>query len=259
MVAGSKRKSRAKPRWGYRQDYLFQDDGIKIYSDEEIERLTNEYKIPEEHVAEVRRRLEGAANVWRRWRSITDEAPKRREMMAALDDIEQRVDELSEQLETLDDKTAQLFWEPETLVRPFVHQQLLKFKKGEAYERESPWGHGISFYELPNGDTLTASSGRQDLIEALTVIGNYCRHARERIPPDKGGSPQSEALRMWVINIASLWTDFLGSRFAYSKNRGSATAFCIDAYQTVDPSCAEARVRTAVRRYIQEEGGTSRN
>lgn len=68
-----------------------------------------------------------------------------------------------------------------------------------------------------------------------------------------GGRPfGSHALRVWVENMRTLWTEVLGRRFTYDAHRGEgvtrAYAFCRDALLMLDPAAPLAELDGAMRK-----------
>ena len=129
--------TKKKPKWGYEGTYLLSDDGIRIYSDAVVKKLAKKYGVKsKKQIEEIKDRLEGAALVYRKWKQNHDDAPRRGEMIAALDEIEGLAMKLEDRLKHLDDETASIYWLPET--------ELNGLSSRRSNETKTRYGHTIT-------------------------------------------------------------------------------------------------------------------
>lgn len=248
--------TRHKPKWGYQTEYLLSNDGIRIYEPKFLDALYQEFDIQGAELQErVHSRLEGAGNVYRKWRTNADEAPRPAERKAAIDELERLVDTLRDRLEQMDDFTATAFWRPETDLLGILGDEATKAKEGKPTLDESPWGHPLEFIKTEDGGVSMITLSQRHHFESLNILKNYCAAAREVIGPDAGGRPKDEGLRMWAINIRNLWEKELDRRFTLSQHKGEpvsdAAVFCVRTCSILEPGTSNARVFTAMRKAIQ--------
>jgi hypothetical protein len=239
---------RKKPKWGYRGRHLLTLDGIEVYSARDIEQLAKTFKIDSAQHAILKDGLESAGNIYRTYKINHDDIPGSAEVKAALDEIETLATKLKDRLKNLDDVTAWRFWRPEIEVSDLVsHSEVIR----------TSYGHSIERITISEGDRLVIRLEPEHLLESLEIITNYAKSAHNAVPIDKGGRPESEALRIWMINIRNLWTDHLGRRFTRAIDQGIPTSeaanFCIVAFRNIEPKAPPSRVTNAMRKVIRAE------
>lgn len=240
------KRKRAKTE--YKPVYLFSRDGQTAYSDSAFQRLARNYGFADSNkLAEAKKRLEGAAQVYRNWKRNYSDAPRPGESRAAIDAVEQSANELLSALQKMDSATADLFWEPEIkLLNNWGNLQFTESKYGHQIERLPAEGGGY------NLDCLW----RDDHFASLNILLAYCKAAKERLPKDKGGPRSDEPLRMWAINIQAFWEQFLGRRFTLDREKGKpispAANFCVDAFKSIDPTIRPSRVMNAMSKVIED-------
>ena len=101
---------------------------------------------------------------------------------------------------------------------------------------------------LPNDEGFVLSShGLEDVTDTLDHLQSYATQAATNLPKRRAGRRQSEALRMWVINCASVWCDHKG------QATSDAASFCVTALQMIDPEIPEKKIVTAMRAYVTEQ------
>ncbi len=237
-----------KPKWGHQGRYLLSDDGILIYSDEEIHRLATTFEIiGEDQIEELRMRLEGSANIYRIHHNNNDAAPRPGEMKAAIEEIDKLVTQLTDRLENIDDWTWRYLWHHERSLDRF---HVLKGIPEETTVEKTEFGHTITRFPDNRGGMYISCIGQKEHFESLKILKNYCNAAIELIPPDKGARRKSEGLRMWAINMLSLWTELLDREFTIIRHKGEpvsdAARFCCEAFKTVDASVPQSLVITTL-------------
>ena len=241
-------RAKKKPRWEYRGRNLLSEDGIQAYSDDDIQNLATICGITEpDQIADMRVRLEGAANIYRIWKNNHDDAPRYSDMKAAAGEIGDLVSQLKDRLTKLDDRTAAVFWRPEMEIFNLAFNGPDPTTEAVV---ESPYGHKI--HKLPdgNGGGYICHLGMEEYFEALTILENYSCTAIEAIPTDRGAARKSEALRMWAINLERFWTIGLGRKFTVYRDKGEplsqALHFCCEAFRVIEPSAPQSRVISAM-------------
>lgn len=249
-----------KPKWGWKGRYLLSNDGIEIYSDEEIELLAREFDIVDEQsIKEMRVRLEGAANIYRIHRNNHDIAPRPGEMRAAVQEIDDLVSKLRDRLEQMDGLTWQYFWHFEKQLFNYNLQSL----ETDDYETvESKHGHIIHMAPgKDEGSYYVNYIGRDEHFQSLSILKSYCETTLENIPEDKGARRKSEGLRLWSINVMNTWTECLGREFTITRHKGEpisdAARFSCLAFKTVDPTIPNSRVMTALE-YVNRDRNRKR-
>lgn len=232
--------ARHKPKFGHRPRHPLNSDGIRGYTDDQIEGLAREYAIDQDQMEPLREHLELAAQIWRTHQHNYDEAPKPGNILAALDVIEDSLDGLCASLENLDEATAELYWRPHT-------DAFRRFMLGD--ESAMP-GHPAPSIHTNEDGSRTLAPTQDDIIATLALLKAYCGDARRRQPVDKGGERQLIALNYWAENICRCWEKVLSRDLGYSKKSGSLMAFAADTHRCIAPTQAAERVMNAVQRYL---------
>jgi len=234
---------RRPPRDGFRE---FPRREAKVFSDSFVQKLARSYKIEDQRVPELKRALEGWADVYFDYKE-EDERPRAGKIKAEIEDLRTRIDELRLALERLTDDAEQLFWWPEGLVRPDPFS--------DANLHTSDYGHMIRLIPHAEGGKAIIRIEKHHHFESLLILRNYCEAAIRRLyeREDRGGRKRSEALRMWAVNTINYWEspDCLNRRFALKCYKGEpitqGALFTIEAFQPIDPTISVARHVTAMR------------
>jgi hypothetical protein len=240
-----------KPKWGYEGRHLLSDDGLTVYADDEVQRLINDFRIPPERREDLRKSLEGAAQIYRLWRQNHDEMPTPGEMRAAIDEVEDLAVRLKQRLVDMDEITDSRLWKPELELMGLVRDR----------KTESRFGHTIHYSDQPNGDYAFFYLRRRDILEALSIVTSYAAEARGNLPRGKDGPRRSEGLRMWVINIINIWEEIFERPFTVDYQQGRAVSeaacFAVEAFKTVKPETPESRIISAIKAVRAEKKTTT--
>jgi hypothetical protein len=240
-----KKRKRKSPVLGYKQRYLLSQDGVTVYEQNEIEALRLEFNLPETvSTEEFKRRLEGAAQVYRIYKQNYDDLPRHGEIKAALEEIASLSKTLHKHITEIDDITANHFWQFEGEL-----QNSVTFTE----DTETRFGHRIERDVI--GDTTVLSYlSQRDYIDSLTILHNYATEALAKLPDDPGGRRASQGLRMWMTNIAAIWKELFKRKFSRDSEKGraanEATSFAVKAFKSIDPKVPESTIINEVRKYI---------
>tara|TARA_E500000318_G_C3568988_1_gene216949 strand:- start:6949 stop:7695 length:747 start_codon:yes stop_codon:yes gene_type:complete len=233
--------TRKKPKWGYEGRHLLSNDDLTIYTDQEIQRLVDEFQPAPIKAENLRQNLEEAAQIYRVWFQSYDEMPTPGEMKAGIDEVDALAVRLKDCLVNMDEITDRLFWKPELELMPLVLDR----------KTESRFGHTIHYSKQPNGDCAYFYLRRKDILEALSVITSYAAEARDNLPRGKDGPRRSQSLRMWVINIIGIWEEVFERPFTVDYQHGRAVSeaarFAVEAFKTVDVKTPESRIISAIK------------
>jgi len=222
----------------------------ELYPTAFVESLAAQFKINPERVVELKRLLEGWADVFRRYKfDVDDRRHLTSTVRSELRRIKQRVDALRSALDNLHPETDWRLWAPEgehaVELMPTSRTQSAPYPKDEV--ELGPYGHTLTRVWTCDGHSFLMRIEQSDHYESLTILRNYAATAIARLPSDKGGRFRREALRMWLVNVRSYWTDVLGRRFSYKKE---SARFCIEAFKLIDPSFPESRLIMAIRNVL---------
>jgi hypothetical protein len=214
----------------------------RIYSDIYLSLIAKEFGIPEAKVGELGKnlRINGANYLSIKTAAQDFGAWKLRER--AISKVGKAAAKLLSDIETLDERSAELFWRPD---------KLPGFPRATKPGETGPFGHTVRLIERRTGGHAVIYLRKNDIREALTIIQNYAHHALNSVPHSSGGQPTNYALNLWVSNMRRLWTDLLNRRFTFSTlggvGKSKAFRFFMTVITQLDPSVGETKMQTAVR------------
>jgi len=230
-----------RPRWGYRVRGWFPEGREPFFDQSSFERLATTYDIPEHLHQKVFEQLEGSGDIYSYHRTNVDDRPTPSEQAAALREIGHLAAKLSQRLEDLDDATTDAFW------RIASHQP----HPFEA-ETETPFGHKIERIDMPDEGFLLLCDDEESIRRSIRIIQNVAAHVEAGLPQAQGGPSGSEGIRMWVLNMVSLWEEILGRKFTLDYHQGQpisdAARFTVEALQVIDPNVPTSRIVTGMRK-----------
>jgi hypothetical protein len=243
--------SRPKPVWGNTEYPLQSGERESFFTSDDISELAQTYGIEgEELLAKVTKHLEVSAQVYWGHKLKWDDIPRMSQIKAAVLEIGALVNDLHWRMENMNEVTGNWFWQPENEVHLLAFHPIKK-------ATESRFGHKITRDQIGPDTEVVHYLERDDHLESLTILKNYCRDALERIPDDKGGRSTSYGFRLWIINMKALWEKILGRRFTQSFHNGEpisdASRFCVDATKPVDPEITSTAIQGMMRKVISKE------
>lgn len=169
------------------------------------------------------------------------------DVKAELEKIQKRANALKQALDSMSAVTRDLYWTP------------LQYRPFEFYLAPHPpdfFGYPIYWRTLGEGKVFIEWPDEPRVTGGISFVANLARQAISRTQPDKGGRPKSEALRIWVINMQSLWEKGLGRPFSYSQHQGApvstAYRFCWQVLQPLDSTITVALLGTTMRAVISQ-------
>lgn len=228
------------PRWGY-QSRPWKVEREPIFTPEVLQRLCDDFAIPDTKQEEVRAHLEGSADTFYHWRNNVDDAPRPGERRAALAEIAHLAEQLKDRLDRIDDLSHSAFWFPERNLTMSVFTG----------QTETEWGHKIERVRVSDDSEAFWYETPDVLLRSLTIIQNYAKQGMERIPDDPGGQRRLEGLRYWIANLHILWTDILGRKFTVDSHEGQpvseAARFCVAATKLTAPDISNTLIFTAMQ------------
>jgi hypothetical protein len=216
----------------------------KIYPPEFISKLAKDFKISDSTIMD--QALKGAASVYLAQRNEELTSESEHAFFLKIIEINSLAAQLLERLASLSELEKDRFWLP------------LRYKPLFApnSEPETYFGYPISKHICHNGAIAIHCPNEYLVEQSVQLLSRLVDHAISRRKPDTGGHPSSDALRMWVINMQTLWESLLKRPFTHAQDAGIPTSpafsFCQTALAPLDPSVKTSLIGTTMRKVIEE-------
>ncbi len=214
--------------------------------------LAGEFGIPGDKVEVARERACSAACIYQIVKRLQAEPDGqvgfpvvKKEVLA----IKRQAEELAENLSGLSEPAIEWLHSAEEIVdREIIGNwdTISESRFGHVIYRQRP--------EIGVGPTVTYLNFWQ-IKQAVSVLANMAGFvAQNTRPGDQGGRPHNEALFLWVVNLQSMWKEYVGAPFTLDQLHGEpisrAARFCNELMRAVDPSVTFPELATAMRRAI---------
>lgn len=118
-------------------------------------------------------------------------------------------------------------------------------------------GHKFDRFTDHEGMATTLTSDIEDLIRSVSILEKVATEAKKNIGSMPVGPRLDDSMRMWITNIANMWTEKLGRPFTRdTTSKGDplteAAQFCIDAFLPISPSTPNSKVLNGMKKHITE-------
>ncbi|KEP70708.1 hypothetical protein DL1_15595 [Thioclava dalianensis] len=218
-----------------------------IYSDAIFEHLAQEFKIDPEFHAEVRTRLEGAGDVWKRLGGGTTDSLRPGEIKKELQQVSKQAGKLYDRLKALSlDANHALMQSHERIGQAAAPKDL------EQGDLQYP------FVAITEGDPSPVAIALQakDLSKIISGIRDVAEAAIDDQKTGRAGKKSDDALRLWITNIETIWIDILGRPFSRDVTDAGdpiseAARFCVEAFKPIDAALPSSRVLNAMKTRIK--------
>lgn len=220
----------------------------QTYSDESYKILCDRYEFPEQLRPEFRRLLEDFAAIWRWHRHRADSVRQPSRDAKALALVSKQSQKLRQAIDALSDNAT-------IAMRQTSHQY--EMQSSDLEKDCSDIGHEFYRYTDHEGTTTTLTSDIEDLIHSVSILEQVAIEAEKNIGSMPVGPRLDDSMRIWIINIATMWTEKLGRPFTRDHtSKGAplteAAQFCIDAFHPISPSTPNSKVLNGMKKYITE-------
>ncbi|SOC22136.1 ATPase family protein associated with various cellular activities (AAA) [Rhodobacter sp. JA431] len=207
----------------------------KTYSQDVLDRLVKTYSIPARQRDTFENALEDAAAIWRWYRAAADERTAPSQSSKALQDLSKTAKKLYEALSALPRQAE---------VSLIAETDRVGFKIFEG--TEDPAGLPVLMVPQDDGTCEPVALNLKDYVHLLDAFQRIAADAA-KLPPGRKGAKRDDALRMWIANIETLWTQRLERAFTRDVHEDgtpltSSARFCVDVFSYVDPDTPTSRI-----------------
>jgi len=202
------------------------------YSDEFISEIIREFRIPEEHAAELKFRLEQAARIYRLSKTVSASMGHQMlETRKGLEHVDKTYSAFVQALESLSHHARDRLWDP-------AFSDPVRRMVPTAFAQVDPNNY-------PDEKAFGAT---------LYAFGARIRERFDDFPEVilKSGNPGNAPLRYWVGLIARVWPDVTGRKFTYYQmpKKRSTFEFCWSILERIDGDVKPLALKTAMRSAI---------
>jgi hypothetical protein len=199
-----------------------------------------------------------AASVYFHHKVAREDRPRSGVTKSKLETIDQLAHKLRTELNSLEPDADHLLWLPERRIgsRPITDDVT-----------QTEFGLTVIRQEIDERTYRLRYLERNEILEAIDVLGNYARHGASRLPEDEGSRPRtSDALWIWMTNAHAFWVQILGRPFRRGIHQQEgitpASQFFIAAIKPLAPDTKASAIDNAMGRLIRQErnrAGTSKS
>jgi hypothetical protein len=119
----------------------------------------------------------------------------------------------------------------------------------------SSFGHRFSRHWDQDGSRTQTYPHLAQISEDVSALHKMVRHILTVMPADKGGRPRKKAMWHWVVNMRVAWTEILDRPFTFHPLKSgpvtTATRFCWESLQLIDPNADWVEFCTAMRKGVR--------
>jgi len=219
----------------------------ETYSDVDIKKLCSIGEIIPEDLGDFRDTLEDIAAIYR-WESA------KHENLPSSSNIKRELQTVSKQANRLLASLDGLSWDAQRKINSRADLDSHKGITGESSGSDEP-SLVISLSEF-NTDIQSVIVDVPTLRSLLGGLVNASDAGMIDLPKGRPGKSRSWGLRLWMINIESLWlrtSDQPFTRDTASQNDPitNAARFCVAALQMINPDCPSSLVMTEMKECIK--------
>jgi hypothetical protein len=221
------------------------DSRPPTYSGDAIVALADRYGFTEGSRAELKKRLNEEAWIWHRNTRMTTPIAAPSQIRKELQDVHKQMCRLQSALSNLSPSARQAIQRAESNAeRPAILEELRDQVK-----------YPFVGYPSPDGSFGNVLLSLDDLRELLDGFGSLVSDTAEGLSSRPAGRRRDHATRIWVKNIAEIWTELLGRPFTRDVTDAGepiteAARFCVDTFKALAPRAPQSRILTVMKEHI---------